>query len=219
LEALKKIDTDWTNAAVSASKTELEKYIKMHPESIHCIEARIMIDSLDWLTALATDTSEGYCVYMSAHADGAHYDEAHDRHDRLEAQKVNANDKRMISELFLNYYTALSTQNEELLTSTLAPVLTSFLHKDQATKSDVVTYMNRIYEPDVQRISFSPNNDWKIEKQPVDDGTFSYLVDFSVDQRFERSDESKERFCTYKVVARITPDCKIGELNMKKVIQ
>ena len=219
LEALKKIDTDWTNAAVSASKSELEKYMKMHPQSIHCVEARIMIDSLDWLTALAADTPEAYNVYMAAHADGAHYDEAHDRHERLEAQKVNANDKRMVSELFTTYYKALASGDEAMLTTTLAPVLTSFLHKEQATKTDVVTYMYKIHEPDIQQITYSLNNDWKIEKQPADDNLFSYSVDFSVDQRIERSDESKERFCTYKVMAKITTDCKICELNMKKVVQ
>lgn len=220
LEALKKVDTDWTNAAVSGSKSELEKYMKMHPGSIHCVEARLMIDSLDWLTAQATDTPESYSNYMAAHADGTHYDEARDRHDRLEAQKVNPSDKRMVSDLFTNYYQALANRDEVLLTSTLAPVLTSFLHKEQATKSDVMQYMNKIHEADIQQMAFILNNDWKIEKQPTGDGTsFSYTVDFSVDQRMDRTDESKERFCTYKVVAKITPDCKISELNMKKVLQ
>lgn len=219
IEALKKVDTDWTNAVMSGRRAELENYMKLHPQSIHNVEAKIKIDSIDWLTALAADTPEAYHDYIMAHEDGAYYDEAHARYEQLEQQKVNADDKRLVADLFLNYYSALAKRDEERLTSTLAPVLTSFLHKEHATKSDVLQYMNRIHEPDVRQITFVPNNDYKIEKTPEGDDSYSYKVEFSVDEKIDRSDESKERFCTFKVVARVTSDCKIGELNMRKVVQ
>lgn len=219
LEALKKIDSDWTNAALSGSKAQIENYMKMHPQSIHCVEAKIMIDSLDWMAALAADNSEAYSTYLRDHEDGAHYDEAHARFQQLEALKVTADDKRMVSQLFTNFYGALARGDEALLTSTLAPVLTSFLHREQASKSDVILYMNKIHEENIIQMTFTPNNDWSIKKQPLDNDSYKYLVDFTVDQRVNRTDESKERFCTYKVQATISPDCKIEELNMKKIVQ
>lgn len=221
LTALKKIDIDWTNAVLSGSKAEIEKYLKMHPMSVHQVEANIKIDSLDWLAAEADGGQEAYQSYMDAHHDGAHYDEARDKYERLEAQKVNADDRQMVSHLFTTYYRALAQQDEEMLASTLAPVLTSFLHKEQASKSDVLQYMAKIHEPDITQMDFILNNDWKIEKTPVSEqsNTFFYHVDFTVDQKMERSDPEKERFCTYKVSAGISTEGKIMELNMKRSLR
>lgn len=219
LTALKQIDIDWANALVSGSKAELEKYMKRHPNSVHNVEAKLQIDSLDWVAACQTDTPESYQAYISAHYDGAHYDEAMQAYEHLEAQQVRDTDKQMVSELFANYYRALSNRDESMLTATLANVLTSFLHKEQATKTDVMQYMHKLYEEDVEKIVFTLNNDWKIDKKSEGDGQFSYSVDFSVDQKIERDDESKERFCTYKVQAKVSPDCKISELNMRKIVQ
>lgn len=220
LEALKLIDLDWTNALMSGSKAELERYIMRHPNSVHNVEAKLQIDSLDWVAACQTDTPEAYQAYISAHYDGAHYDEARQNFDRLDAQQVKPEDKQIISELFGNYYRALSLRDETLLTATLANVLTSFLHKDQATKMDVMQYMHKLYEEDVKSIQYTLNNDWKIEKKEAEEaGQYSYSVDFSVDQKIDRSDNSKERFCTYKVQANVSPDLKISELNMKKIVR
>ena len=219
LAALKQIDIDWANALMSGSKAELEKYMMRHPNSVHNVEAKLQIDSLDWVTACQTDTPEGYQAYISAHYDGAHYDEAMQAYEHLEAQQVKDTDKQMVSELFSNYYRALSNRDESMLTATLANVLTSFLHKEQATKTDVMQYMHKLYEDDVEKIVFTLNNDWKIDKKAEGDGGFTYTVDFSVDQKIDREDDSKERFCTYKVQAKVSPDCKISELNMRKIVQ
>ena len=79
--------------------------------------------------------------------------------------------------------------------------------------------MNKLYEDDVTSISFTPNNDWHLEKKENADGLFSFTVDFSVDERIERSDQDKERFATYKVNAKISTEGKISALNMKRVVQ
>ncbi len=220
LVALQQIDLDWTNALMSGSKVELEKYMRRHPNSVHNVEAKLQIDSLDWVVASQTDTPEAYQAYIDAHYDGVHYDEARQNFDRLDAQQVKPDDKQMIITLFTNYYRALSERDEVLLTSTLEIVLTSFLHKEQATKTDVMQYMHKTYEDDVKSIHYTLNNDWKIEKKEAEEpGKYSYSVDFSVDQKIDRSDTSKERFCTFKVHACISPDSKISELNMKKIVR
>lgn len=220
LKELKKIDLDWANAVVSGSKAELEQYIKLHPDNVHVPEAKLKIDSLDWIAAQQENTSEAYQRYMENHNDGEYYDEAKNEYDRLEAKKVTLADKDMITRLFTEYFKALSERNETSLTSTLANILTSFLHKENATKSDVIQYMHKLYEAiDIQSINFVPNNDWKIDKTELDDGSFEYAVTFSVDERIDRTDAAKEHFCTYKVSAKVTTDGKIENLNMKKIIQ
>ena len=219
LASLKKMDAEWANALMSGSRAELEKYVMRHPNSVHNIEAKLQIDSLDWVAACQADTPEAYQSYIDAHYDGAHYDEARRAYDHLDAQQVKAEDKELISTLFSNYFRALSERDEGLLTATLANVLTSFLHKQQATKTDVMQYMHKLYEEDVAKINYTLNNDWKINKKAEEDGQYSYNVDFSVDQKIDRSDASKERFCTFKVQAKISPEGKISELNMKKIVQ
>lgn len=219
LSELKKVDKDWTNAVLTGTKAELERYMKLYPQSIHCVEAKIKIDSLDWLTAMEENTSEAYKAYLTAHEDGAHYDEALAKHERLEAAKVNVDDKRAISELFATYFTAFAKLDEVNLSMTLPPVLNSFLHKANATKTDVIQYMHRIHEPDIMQMQFILGNDWKIKKEEREDGEFDYEVEFSVDQRLERSDESKERFSSYKVQAKVSPEYKITDFNMRKIVQ
>ena len=60
------------------------------------------------------------------------------------------------------------------------------------------------------------NNDWKIEKIDLGEGECSYVVDFSVDEKIQRTDESKETFSSYKVNAKVSNHGKITDLNMKK---
>jgi len=199
LEALKKIDSDWTSACVTGTKADLEKYMKLHPQSIHNTEALLLIDSLDWVTAQREDTPEAYMAYMDAHHDGSYYDEAHAAYEQLDARKVKAEDRKFVSQLFGSFFQALASQDEEVLTS--------------------LQYMRRIHEEDITLMVFTPNNDWKIDKQEVGDGQFGYSVDFTIDQKMEREDESLERFCTYKVQGKVSAEGKICELNMRKIVQ
>lgn len=220
LEQLRQVDTEWDNAVRSGSKTALERYIQLHPGSIRVTEARLKIDSLDWLAAKTADTPEAYQAYIDSHLDnGLHLDEARIMFDKSDARRVTDDDRQMISSLFGNYFTALANNEEASLTETLSGVLGSFLHKENATKTDVMTYMRKLHAPDdITGMTFSLNNDWKIEKTDAGDGRYGYTVAFSVDHRISREDKTKETFCTYNVEAKVSPDHKISDLNMKKIV-
>lgn len=139
---------------------------------------------------------------------------------KRKAQKVNAEDFQMVSRLFATYFRALSQNDKNMLVTTLAPVLTSFLHKEPASQKDVLQYMAMIHEPDITQMEFVLNYDWMIEKKFKSDQnkSFFYQVVFTVDQIIERSDLEKENLCTYKVSARISTEGKIMELNMRRRI-
>ena len=82
-----------------------------------------------------------------------------------------------------------------------------------------MTYMRKLHAPDdITGMTFSLNNDWKIEKTDAGDGRYGYTVAFSVDHRISREDKTKETFCTYNVEAKVSPDHKISDLNMKKIV-
>ena len=220
LEVLKRVDLDWTNAVVSNSKSAILRYMQLHPNSIHSVEAKIKIDSLDWIDATQKNTAEAYQKYIEDHADGMYVDQAHDAFSQIDARKVNDDDKMRMSRVFSSFFNALASNDEVALTSCVDNILTSFLHKANASKTDVIGYMHKIHQaPDVVKIEYRLNNDWKIEK--IDNGGdgFSYVVAFSVDQAIEHSQEGEGAFNTYKVSAKVSADEKITELNMQRIIQ
>lgn len=218
LEALKKIDRDWHDALVNNSKTGYERFVKQHPNNVHNVEAAIKIDSLDWAAAQKENTSEAYQKYIANHQDGSYYDEARACYEQLEAQKVTSEDRLMVSQLFTTYFNALAQMDESALASTLAPVLTSFLHRQNATKEDVRQYMERLHEADITKMDFTPG-DWTIEKNSQGDGRYGYNVNFTVAQHMERTEEGRETRVVYKVSARVSAEGRITELNMKRSVQ
>lgn len=220
LDSLKKNDVEWTNAVLSGSKAALERYIKMHPESAHLAEAKVKIDSLDWAMAVSTNTPEAYQEYIDNHMDGLYVDEARNRFENLDAQKVTSSDEQAISSLFSGYFTALSANDEDGITACVANIMTSFLHKSDATKSDVISHMKKLHsQADITRMTFRLNNDWKITKSVNDSGDGNYNVSFSVDQKVEFTDPANNTFATFKVDAKVSSDMKITELNMRKIVQ
>ena len=218
LDALIKVERDWNDALVNNSKFAYERFLKLHPESLHKIEASIKIDSLDWQAALQENTAESFKKYISDHHDGAYYDEACGYFERLEAQKVTPEDRQMVIQLFSTYFNALSHRDETALVTTLAPVLSSFLHRPNATKEDVRQYMEKLFESDVVRMDFTPNDDWAIEKNNMGEGRYNYSVNFSVAQRVVHEEERVES-TVYKVTAQVSPEGRITEFNMKRSVQ
>lgn len=217
LALLKKVDSDWDEAMVNNTRSAFENYLRVHPESVHKTEALLKLDSIDWAFAAEADTPEAYSKYVADHADGMHIDEARLKLEKLEKSIIAEDEKLMVTSVLTSFFNALGNNDEEALTMSIDVVLNSFLHRAGATKADVISYMKRIHSPeDITGIVFRMNNDWKIEKIDLDEGECSYVVDFSVDEKIQRTDESKETFSSYKVNAKVSNHGKITDLNMKK---
>lgn len=217
LALLKKVDSDWDDAMVNNTRSAFENYLRVHPESVHKTEALLKLDSIDWAFAAEADTPEAYSKYVADHADGMHIDEARLKLEKLEKSIIAEDEKLMVTSVLTSFFNALGNNDEEALTMSIDVVLNSFLHRAGATKADVISYMKRIHSPeDITGIVFRMNNDWKIEKIDLGEGECSYVVDFSVDEKIQRMDESKETFSSYKVNAKVSNHGKITDLNMKK---
>ena len=219
LQAFKKIDTDWQDALVNNTKFGYERFLKNHPQSIYTVEAGIKIDSLDWVSAVAANTPEALRTYLDEHPDGAYFDEARAGCEKLEAQRLTPEDRQLVTQLFTAYFDALAKMDEAALSATLSPVLTSFLHRPNATKEDVYQYMRKIHESDIVRMAFTLNNDWEIEKKDMGEGRFAFAVKFTVAQSIERTDTERETSAVYKISAQVSPEGSISELNMKRSVQ
>ena len=220
LEMLKKVDSDWTNAVVSNSKAAILRYMQLYPNSLHNVEAKLKIDSIDWMEATQKNTIEAYQKYIDEHADGMYIDQAHDAYTLLDSKKVNSEDKANISAIFTSFFNALANNDEATLVSCVDIILTSFLHKENANKNDVIEYMHKIHnEAHVENVEFRLNNDWIIEKIDRGNGLFAFKVNFSIDKITQLSGDSNSSFDTFKVKASVSPDNKISELNMQRIVQ
>ena len=217
LAILQKGESDWTDAVVNNSRSAFENYLRTYPTSIHRTEALLKIDSIDWSIASKADNTDAYQKYALAHPEGEHIDEAKMKMDQMEKLVLTDEEKQKVTGVLTSFFMALASQDEDELTMAVDVALNSFLHKVGATKMDVISYMHRIHKPeDINSITFRMNNDWKIEKIDLGEGVCSYAVDFSVDEKIDRTDTSKETFCSYKVSAKVSDAGKITELNMKK---
>ena len=155
LEYFAQLDRDWTNVVVSGSKSDFERYIEQHPNSPFCQIAQHKIDSIDWSKADATNTIEAVQLYLEQHPDGEHFDEANDKLKALNANTVSPEDKILIGAVFDGVFKSMNNRDEEGLMNSFNPLIGKFLGKTNATRSDVATFLHKIYKNDVASLSQS----------------------------------------------------------------
>lgn len=88
------VENDWKDAVERCSRSALERFVHRYPNDSHVHEAKIMIDSLDWIAAKRQDTEESYTTYMEHHSNGNYYYDAHNALRRLRDEREEA-ERRM----------------------------------------------------------------------------------------------------------------------------
>ena len=122
----------------------------------------------------------------------------------------------MISGLFRQFFQSINSRNENGLTATCEDILSSLLGKTSATKSDVITFMHKLYKEDVANMNWHLNNDYQAKKREVGDQEYEFQVQFTARQNVDKTDGSKSEN-NYKINATVSPDGKISAFNMSKV--
>ena len=219
LAQLKQSELDWTNTMVSGSKTALADFLSKYPNSTHKADAERKIDSLDWLVAKKANTAEAYNLYVTEHPNGVYIDEANNNLNVAKTKNITPKEKEMLALVFRSVFRSINDRDDEGLTSNFSDFLSSFLGKSNASKSDVIAFLNKIYKDDITAMEWRANNDMKITKREIGIDEYEYSVDFSAKQKIEREDEGQETEANYRIKAKVNPDGKITELNMVKVIK
>ena len=219
LAQLKQSELDWTNTMVSGSKTALADFLSKYPNSTHKAEAERKIDSLDWLVAKKANTAEAYNLYVTEHPNGVYIDEANNSLNVAKTKNITPKEKEMLALVFRSVFRSINDRDDEGLTSNFSDFISSFLGKSNASKSDVIAFLNKIYKDDITAMEWRANNDMKITKREIGIDEYEYSVDFSAKQKIEREDEDQETEANYRIKAKVNPDGKITELNMVKVIK
>lgn len=215
LQRLSQLDQDWTNAVVSGSKSALTEYLKMHPDSPHKQEALDKIDSIDWEQCSKLNTSDAYQMYIDNHSDGNHYEEAVLALKKIKADKVSLEERQAIGNIFHKFFISINERDENGLISTVNDYV-NFLGKSNATKEDIIVFMNKLYKQDVQSMMWSISSDYNIQKKEIGDEQYEYSVSFMTNQKVEKTDATSS-VNKYKISAKVNPDGKITEMSMTRI--
>lgn len=216
LKILQLNDAEWTNALLSNSKSMLKAYLEKHPESLHKAEAEHKIDSLDWAYSTKQNTVEAFEAYLAEHADGEHAVEAQEMMEKVGATTVNPDDKEFVNSVFKQFFNGINANDEMGITSVVSSTL-NFLTNANATKSDVITFLHKLYKEDIKGMNWRPNSDYKISKNDAGDGAFEFDVEFTVDESVSNVDSSKDKFNQYKVKGHVDKNGKISSLQLVKI--
>lgn len=216
LERINAQDQEWTNAVVSNSKAALTAYINSHPDSPHRAEALSKIDSIDWAQCSKTNTAEAYQMYIDNHMDGNHYDEAQLALKKLQSTEVSPEERQAIIGTFRQFFMSINSKDEGNLTSTVSDII-NFLGKASATKDDIVSFMHKLYKPEVANLVWSISKDFNIQKTEISDGVYEFNVTFGANQKVTKTDNSTTT-TQYKISAKIDSDGKISDMSMTKIV-
>ena len=216
LDRLKQTDQDWTNAVVSGSKDALQAYLEKYPNSIHKQEAINKIDSIDWNVAKNADTADAYQTYLDAHRDGSHIEEAENALKKVKGRDLQPEEKEFITGLYRQFFQSINSRDGDGLLANCEDILSSLLGKNSAPKSDVVTFMDKLYKEDVANMNWHINNDYQIKKREIGDSEYEYQVVFTAKQAVDKMDGSKHEQL-FKISSTVSPDLKISSFNMSKV--
>lgn len=219
LDALKQIDADWTNAVVSGSKQALLDYLTKHPDSEHKAEAQHKIDSIDWAFAANANTMDELQAYLDEHPNGEHVDQANTAIQKLKVKTVQPEEKVMVTASLRHFFQAVNANDEAALQASVAPVMSNFLGKADATKADAAVFLQKIYKDDITGMTWKLGNDAKIDKREVGQDEYEYTVNISATQDIQRTDPTKPKHCTFKIKAKISPDGLISAMSMTQIIQ
>ena len=216
LDQLKQNDQDWTNAVVSGSKDALQAYLQKYPNSIHKQEAINKIDSIDWNVAKNADTADAYQTYLDAHRDGSHIEEAENALKKVKGRDLQPEEKEYITGLYRQFFQSINSRDGDGLLANCEDILSSLLGKNSAPKSDIVTFMDKLYKEDVANMNWHINNDYQIKKREIGDSEYEYQVVFTAKQAVNKTDGSKHEQL-FKISSTVSPDLKISSFNMSKV--
>ena len=156
-------------------------------------------------------------MYVAAHSDRAHYEEAMIALKKIKSGEVSADERLMISSIFHNFFVCINSKDANNLTSNISEYI-NFLGKQNATKSDIVSFMNKLYKDDVENMVWSIPGSYDIQKKEIGDEQYEYNTTFMAEQKVKKTD-GNETVNVYRINAKVDPDGKITELSMTRIVE
>lgn len=171
-------------------------------------------DSTDWVQARSINTKESYNRYTALHPNGKHVAQAEEAIKKLNVPTLTQAESQKAFNSVRSFFIAINKKDREALSSTVAPVLTSFDGKTAAQRSDVIQYMVDLYQADVKNLNWHLGNVTNINKHSISDDRFEYEVIIPAKKVTER--ENSTSTIEYIVRAIVNPDGKVSAMNMTR---
>lgn len=217
LQILLRRDQDWANAVACDSKSALSDYLKSHPDSPYRQEALNKLDSIDWEQCIRLNTTDAYQMYIDEHSDGAHYEEAVIALKKTKSKEVSIDEKLAISNIFHKFFVSINSRDESGLTANIGEYI-NFLGKQDATRSDIVLFMHKLYKDNVESMIWSIPGKYDIQKKEIGDEQYEYDTTFMAEQKVKNTDGT-ECINNFRITAKVDPDGNIIEMSMTRILE
>lgn len=218
LQKLQDMLSKWNSIALSDDVNDFVNFKEQFTDPQYCRLCDIKIDSLDFITAQRVNTPEAFQRYLDNHPDGRYASEASVAQGSLREQEVTETDREQITEVLTDFFNGFANRDESKICANISSTMTTFLHQHNATKADVLSKINAMFNDHIQGCQFNVNRDIQITRKNDSSGNAMFNVTFTVDQHISRDNEGKT-FGQYKCVAAINAQMLITSLTMQEISQ
>ena len=203
---------DWSMARMSDSVEDIEDFIRNHSDSFFRNEANRKLDSLTFLDAADDNTYQAYEQYLASYSDGMYASEAKKRMESIDNGELSENEVTDAGQVINNHFIALAKENKELLKSTVADVVTSYMGKSNVTPADIEKYMFSIHSDSSRDISFQIRN--LIINKEVENHTPTYSGHFVLTEIIHQDEKTFQH--TFAGMATINSEGRLTSLILSQ---
>lgn len=218
LQKLQDMLSKWNSIALSDDVNDFVNFKEQFTDPQYSRLCDIKIDSLDFITAQRVNTPEAFQRYLDNHPDGRYASEASVAQGSLREQEVTETDREQITEVLTDFFNGFANRDESKICANISSTMTTFLHQHNATKADVLSKINAMFNDHIQGCQFNVNRDIQITRKNDSSGNAMFNVTFTVDQHISRDNEGKT-FGQYKCVAAMNAQMLITSLTMQEISQ
>lgn len=93
-----------------------------------------------------------------------HYEEAVIALEKIKSDEVSSDERLVISNIFHNFFVSINSKDENGLTANIGEYV-NFLGKQNATRSDIVSFLHKLYKDDVESMEWSIPGSYDIQKK------------------------------------------------------
>lgn len=207
----------WQTLCMSDDYQDYLTYADNNSDSPYKNMALARADSLCWNQANVSQNPDDFDKYCQLFPQGKHYADAQNKIKDLAQMQVSGEEQAGVTGALQNFFNALGNQDETGVTSAIAPVMSYFINKQNATKADVLNFMAKSHSEDINTMTYTVNSATTITKFKMDNGQYGYKVTAPMDLTIDRNNPNMPTFISYVVNAQLDNNQHITFLTLKKV--
>ena len=138
---------------------------------------------------------------------------------KLNAKTLQPEEEETISLLYRRFFQGINSRNASQVGETVASVLKNFQGRPDALKSDVMSYVNSLWRPDVENMNWYLPDQLQIDKKEVSVDQYEYDVHFNARQKVVFNNGKPDSETRYRVSSHVNAEFRIVEFNMSRIIE